>query len=193
MYPVARTMRSTPSSVPSLSCTRAAPAPSVEAATTEVPGRRRNRFPCSLGVSHHSRVRRPTSQNLRAIASCSEAGSERHQPGEATSPLDVLVGEAPAHPLEPRHLVAVHDVHLLGPVLADEGSPLIGALSAADDQDPGAGEIVEAHQVACVRAQAIRQAGAPVRQVLEVPHPGGGDDRVGDELLSPSSRRTWKR
>ena len=51
LYPVARTMRSTASSLPSLSCTRAAPAPLVEAATTDVPGRRRNRPPAAWALA----------------------------------------------------------------------------------------------------------------------------------------------
>lgn len=98
------------------------------------------------------------------------------------------VDKRPAHSLEPGHRVAVDDVDPLGAVLAQERRPLVGALASADDQNAGAGEIVEAHELAGVRRPSRRKRGGPVRLLGVVADPRGADDGPGDDLVSPGER-----
>ena len=77
--------------------------------------------------------------------------------------LDVGVHELPAHPLEGRGRVPVHDVDRGRAVVAEQGRPLVGALPAADHHHARPGEGVEVDQVAGVRPPVLGHALVPAR------------------------------
>src|SRR5262249_35776426 len=71
-------------------------------------------------------------------------------PADVDRALDGLVDELPGDALEARHVVTMDDVDSLGPVLAEQRCPLVRALATSDDQDTFSGELLEAHELACV-------------------------------------------
>jgi peptidoglycan/LPS O-acetylase OafA/YrhL len=93
----------------------------------------------------------------------------------------VGIDERPAHPVEPRHVVAVDQVDPLGSVLAQQRRPLIRALSAPHDQDPRARQVLEGDPVAGVGGPVGRDRAGPVRHVGEVADPRRGDHGAGGD------------
>ena len=81
------------------------------------------------------------------------------------------------------------DVDPLDAVLAEQRRPLVGALAPADDQDAGAGEMVEAHQLAGVVGASRRDGGSPVRDLGVVADPRSADDGPCDDPLPAGERR----
>ena len=94
--------------------------------------------------------------------------------------VDVLVDERQLTFSNAGRRVPVHDVDARGAVVAQQRGPLVGALPAADDRDPGAGQVVERHQVAGVRrVGSSGTAVVPVRQLREEADAGCGEHLVG--------------
>src|SRR4051794_12725271 len=98
--------------------------------------------------------------------------------------LDVRLDERPAHAIEPRLGMPVHDVDPLGAGLADQRRPLVRALAPADDQHPRPVHAREVDEVARVLAE----PGAPLGDDAEARDARRRDDGAGGDRLPARER-----
>src|SRR5690349_24775186 len=78
--------------------------------------------------------------------------------------LHIGINEPPAHPVESRDGVPVDEVDPLSVLLSEQRRPLVGALPATDDDDPGASQFIESDRG--------RRCGSPAPGGTEPAHAG---------------------